>query len=86
MHVIKDENRGPTLEVVVSRMKTVQSLSRDLESASPVPVRFVAVSATIPNAEDVSQNLHLLHLLLFVGYLVNLVSEKLIFSVGHCIS
>ena len=83
MHVIKDENRGPTLEVVVSRMKTVQSLSKALESASTVPVRFVAVSATIPNAEDVSQNLHLLCFLLFVGYLVNLISEKMIFSVGH---
>ncbi|GAB1289931.1 Probable ATP-dependent DNA helicase HFM1 [Apodemus speciosus] len=55
VHVIKDENRGPTLEVVVSRMKTVQSLSRALESASPVPVRFVAVSATIPNAEDIAE-------------------------------
>ncbi|XP_021066772.1 probable ATP-dependent DNA helicase HFM1 [Mus pahari] len=55
VHVIKDENRGPTLEVVVSRMKTVQSLCRALESASPVPVRFVAVSATIPNAEDIAE-------------------------------
>ncbi|XP_052055209.1 probable ATP-dependent DNA helicase HFM1 [Apodemus sylvaticus] len=55
VHVIKDENRGPTLEVVVSRMKTVQSLSRALENASPVPVRFVAVSATIPNVEDIAE-------------------------------
>ncbi|XP_031193013.1 probable ATP-dependent DNA helicase HFM1 isoform X2 [Mastomys coucha] len=55
VHVIKDENRGPTLEAVVSRMKTVQSLSRALDSASPAPVRFVAVSATIPNAEDIAE-------------------------------
>ncbi|NP_001399493.1 probable ATP-dependent DNA helicase HFM1 isoform X2 [Rattus norvegicus] len=55
VHVIKDENRGPTLEVVVSRMKTVQSLSKTLENASPAPVRFVAVSATIPNAEDIAE-------------------------------
>lgn len=56
MHVIKDESRGATLEVVVSRMKTVQSsLWRLLENHDTVPsVRFVAVSATIPNAEDVS--------------------------------
>nr|XP_034365044.1 probable ATP-dependent DNA helicase HFM1 [Arvicanthis niloticus] len=54
VHVIKDENRGPTLEVVVSRMKTVQSSSRALENTSPAPVRFVAVSATIPNAEDIA--------------------------------
>ncbi|OBS74266.1 hypothetical protein A6R68_15199, partial [Neotoma lepida] len=52
VHILKDENRGPTLEVVVSRMKTVQSLSRALKNASPVPMRFVAVSATIPNTED----------------------------------
>ncbi|XP_021111324.1 probable ATP-dependent DNA helicase HFM1 [Heterocephalus glaber] len=56
VHVVKDENRGPTLEVVVSRMKTVQSLSLPLENTSnSVPVRFVAVSATIPNAEDVAE-------------------------------
>ncbi|XP_019061682.1 probable ATP-dependent DNA helicase HFM1 isoform X2 [Fukomys damarensis] len=56
VHVVKDENRGPTLEVVVSRMKTVRSLSPPLENMSTsVPVRFVAVSATIPNAEDVAE-------------------------------
>ncbi|XP_023576115.1 probable ATP-dependent DNA helicase HFM1 isoform X2 [Octodon degus] len=56
VHVVKDENRGPTLEVVVSRMKTVQSLSPPLENKSKnIPIRFVAVSATIPNAEDVAE-------------------------------
>ncbi|KAL1791202.1 putative ATP-dependent DNA helicase HFM1 isoform X1 [Sigmodon hispidus] len=55
VHIIKDENRGPTLEVVVSRMKTVQSLSKALKNASLVPMRFVAVSATIPNAEDIAE-------------------------------
>ncbi|XP_057356393.1 probable ATP-dependent DNA helicase HFM1 isoform X2 [Manis pentadactyla] len=56
VHVVKDENRGPTLEVVVSRMKTVQSLSYSLENARTIiPVRFVAVSATIPNAEDIAE-------------------------------
>lgn len=68
MHIIKDENRGPTLEVVVSRMKTIQSLSRTLQNASPVPMRFVAVSATIPNAEDVSHNLHLLDFIIYGIY------------------
>ncbi|XP_054240257.1 probable ATP-dependent DNA helicase HFM1 [Indicator indicator] len=54
VHVIKDESRGATLEVVVSRMKTVQSsLWRLSESHVTVPpLRFIAVSATIPNAED----------------------------------
>ncbi|XP_045703098.1 probable ATP-dependent DNA helicase HFM1 [Phyllostomus hastatus] len=56
VHVVKDENRGPTLEVVVSRMKTVQSLSHTLENTSSViPMRFIAVSATIPNAEDIAE-------------------------------
>ncbi|KAM9280685.1 LOW QUALITY PROTEIN: putative ATP-dependent DNA helicase HFM1 [Cariama cristata] len=60
VHVIKDESRGATLEVVVSRMKTVQSsLWRLLENRdhdSVPPLRFVAVSATIPNAEDIAES------------------------------
>ncbi|NXE89365.1 HFM1 helicase, partial [Menura novaehollandiae] len=57
VHVIKDESRGATLEVVVSRMKTVQSsLWRLLENHDSVrPLRFVAVSATIPNTEDIAE-------------------------------
>ncbi|XP_036611363.1 probable ATP-dependent DNA helicase HFM1 [Trichosurus vulpecula] len=56
VHVVKDENRGPTLEVVVSRMKTMSSLSQTSENSSTaILVRFVAVSATIPNAEDVAE-------------------------------
>ncbi|XP_072505160.1 probable ATP-dependent DNA helicase HFM1 isoform X2 [Notamacropus eugenii] len=56
VHVVKDENRGPTLEVVVSRMKTMSSLSQISENSSAaILVRFVAISATIPNAEDVAE-------------------------------
>ncbi|KAM9244799.1 putative ATP-dependent DNA helicase HFM1 isoform 2-T2 [Dugong dugon] len=56
VHIVKDENRGPILEVVVSRMKTVQSLSQTLENTSAIiPMRFVAVSATIPNVEDIAE-------------------------------
>ncbi|XP_048353797.1 probable ATP-dependent DNA helicase HFM1 [Sphaerodactylus townsendi] len=57
VHVVKDESRGATLEVVVSRMKTIQSsLSRCFENHDVVyPMRFVAVSATIPNAEDIAE-------------------------------
>ncbi|XP_030062595.1 putative ATP-dependent DNA helicase HFM1 [Microcaecilia unicolor] len=57
VHVVKDESRGATLEVVVSRMKTIQSsLSRSCENPDTVvPMRFVAVSATIPNAEDIAE-------------------------------
>ncbi|XP_064138381.1 probable ATP-dependent DNA helicase HFM1 isoform X10 [Loxodonta africana] len=56
VHIVKDENRGPILEVVVSRMKTVQSLPQTLENTSTIiPMRFVAVSATIPNVEDIAE-------------------------------
>ncbi|XP_075471666.1 putative ATP-dependent DNA helicase HFM1 isoform X2 [Ascaphus truei] len=57
VHTVKDESRGATLEVVVSRMKTIQSsLSRlNKESDFLLPMRFVAVSATIPNAEDITE-------------------------------
>ncbi|XP_029141554.1 probable ATP-dependent DNA helicase HFM1 [Protobothrops mucrosquamatus] len=57
VHVVKDESRGATLEVVVSRMKTIQSsFSQSSDNPSSVfPMRFVAVSATIPNAEDIAE-------------------------------
>ena len=42
VHILKD-NRGATLEAVVSRMKSVGS-----------DVRFVALSATVPNSEDIA--------------------------------
>lgn len=42
VHILK-ESRGATLEAVVSRMKSVAS-----------NVRFVALSATVPNSEDIS--------------------------------
>ncbi|KAF2754879.1 hypothetical protein EJ05DRAFT_533103 [Pseudovirgaria hyperparasitica] len=42
VHILKDE-RGPTLEAIVSRMK---SMGTDM--------RFVALSATVPNLEDVA--------------------------------
>ncbi|XP_007439573.2 probable ATP-dependent DNA helicase HFM1, partial [Python bivittatus] len=57
VHVVKDESRGATLEVVVSRMKTVQSsFSQSSDNPNSVLLmRFVAVSATIPNAEDIAE-------------------------------
>lgn len=61
---MKDESRGATLEVVVSRMKTVQSsLVRSSENPDSVlPMRFVAVSATIPNADDVSISMECIYI------------------------
>ena len=43
VHILK-ETRGATLEAVVSRMKSVDS-----------DVRFIALSATVPNSEDIAQ-------------------------------
>jgi Superfamily II helicase len=42
VHILK-ETRGATLEAVVSRMKNIGS-----------NVRFVALSATVPNSEDIA--------------------------------
>ncbi|XP_063535997.1 probable ATP-dependent DNA helicase HFM1 [Cydia strobilella] len=69
VHILNDETRGPVLEAVVSRMKTVESaaqsahrieqLQQQYQGAEPtcsVPpsIRFVAVSATVSNPEDVA--------------------------------
>ncbi|KAI1436469.1 hypothetical protein GGR50DRAFT_223618 [Xylaria sp. CBS 124048] len=43
VHILKD-SRGATLEAVVSRMKTIGA-----------SIRFVAISATVPNIDDVAQ-------------------------------
>lgn len=51
--MVKDKTRGATLEVVVTRMKTMYSYSRPVNPESNASMRFVAVSATIPNIQDV---------------------------------
>uniref|UniRef100_A0A3B4A8S9 Helicase ATP-binding domain-containing protein n=1 Tax=Periophthalmus magnuspinnatus TaxID=409849 RepID=A0A3B4A8S9_9GOBI len=53
VHVVKDATRGATLEVVVSRMKTVNAYRSAQNPEGAVSMRFVAVSATIPNITDV---------------------------------
>ncbi|XP_030630596.1 probable ATP-dependent DNA helicase HFM1 [Chanos chanos] len=54
VHVVKDAARGATLEVVVSRMKTMHSYRKAENHEANVSLRFVAVSATIPNITDVA--------------------------------
>ena len=60
IHQLNDETRGPTVEAIVSRMKTIRSSLAATQSAGgsgdggPM-LRFMAISATIPNIEDVSQ-------------------------------
>ncbi|KAI8916332.1 P-loop containing nucleoside triphosphate hydrolase protein [Gorgonomyces haynaldii] len=50
VHFVNEPGRGATLEAVVSRMKLA---SRTLDLAHCL--RFVAVSATIPNLEDIAE-------------------------------
>ncbi|XP_072547111.1 probable ATP-dependent DNA helicase HFM1 [Salminus brasiliensis] len=54
VHVVKDSTRGPTLEVVVSRMKTMHSYCMAEKPDATNRMRFVAVSATIPNICDIA--------------------------------
>ncbi|KAM4727735.1 putative ATP-dependent DNA helicase HFM1 [Anableps anableps] len=54
VHVVKDATRGATLEVVVSRMKAVNSYRTSQNPEAGVTMRLVAVSATIPNIADIA--------------------------------
>jgi len=56
VQLLSDNQRGATLETVVSRMKTIHSLNAaELKhnSADCPSIRFIAISATIPNVSDV---------------------------------
>ncbi|XP_032386453.1 probable ATP-dependent DNA helicase HFM1 isoform X2 [Etheostoma spectabile] len=54
VHVVKDATRGATLEVVVSRMKAVHAYRTAQNPETGLSMRFVAVSATIPNPSDIA--------------------------------
>ena len=68
VHTINDSSRGHTLEAVVTRMKTISKMikrgvvnpngggddgAQDSGDTETDAIRFMAVSATAPNAEDV---------------------------------
>ncbi|XP_070701535.1 probable ATP-dependent DNA helicase HFM1 [Pempheris klunzingeri] len=55
VHVVKDATRGATLEVVVSRMKAVHAYRTAHNPETGLSMRFVAVSATIPNISDIAE-------------------------------
>ncbi|CAM9750894.1 unnamed protein product [Lampetra planeri] len=66
VHTVGDESRGATLEAVVSRMKTLHNLAQGTvpptstkDALQPLHtcrgVRIIAVSATIPNIEDIAE-------------------------------
>lgn len=55
VHQLNDEVRGPTVEAIVSRMKTIRAAAGEgggVEGGRG-GLRFIAVSATIPNITDV---------------------------------
>lgn len=61
VHTINDGSRGATLEAVINRMKTVKEFEKFVDrkdgenSPSIGEIRFVAVSATIPNIDDLAK-------------------------------
>lgn len=57
IHQLNDDSRGPTMEAIVSRMKTIRaSLVWESGKGTVNSLRFIAVSATMPNISDVSIN------------------------------
>ena len=54
VHQLNDESRGPTMEAIVSRMKTIRSSLSWTEDGEGCKLRFIAISATMPNISDVS--------------------------------
>ncbi|XP_060524507.1 uncharacterized protein LOC132700928 [Cylas formicarius] len=50
VHLLNADVRGPTLEVAVCRMKTIETFM----NANNPKIRFIALSATIANVEDVA--------------------------------
>lgn len=60
VHLLNDEQRGASLEAIVSRMKTfsiqeqlgVQNMNQEFNERN---IRFIAVSATMPNIEDIGK-------------------------------
>ena len=56
MHVLGENGRGAVIEAVISRMKTY-AYRRSVEGKTDKSMRFIAVSATIPNIDDVRVNI-----------------------------
>ncbi|XP_053681653.1 probable ATP-dependent DNA helicase HFM1 [Sabethes cyaneus] len=55
VHILSDQYRGPTLEAVVSRMRSIHRfIGADDERVAVEPMRIIALSATIPNVADLA--------------------------------
>ena len=61
IHSIGDDQRGATMEAVISRMKTLRSVQISKSNQSAAKIRFIAASATAPNVEDIAHWLDPLH-------------------------
>lgn len=59
VHLLNDP-RGAALEAIVSRIKMI-SRSPQMETSPLAHVRFLAVSATIPNIDDLGKIIYFLH-------------------------
>ena len=55
VHALVDESRGPTLEAVIARMRTVSQAEQVHSAGLPIAkMRVLAASATMSNVEDVA--------------------------------
>lgn len=50
VHILNEEKRGGMLEALVSRLKSISWLRNDLSKRN---IRFIAVSGTIPNVDQI---------------------------------
>lgn len=55
IHFLKDGCRGATLEVVISRMKSMRKVLVDSGEYTFPNLRIIAISATIPNLRDFAE-------------------------------
>lgn len=49
VHLLNEPRRGATLEAVISRMKFIDNYLNSMQK-----IRYIAISATIPNADDIA--------------------------------
>ncbi|XP_062538185.1 probable ATP-dependent DNA helicase HFM1 [Armigeres subalbatus] len=55
VHILNDQSRGPVLEAVVSRMRSIHRFVETGEQGVKVePMRIIALSATAPNVADLA--------------------------------
>ncbi|CAM9750560.1 unnamed protein product [Chrysoparadoxa australica] len=57
IHTMNDPGRGATLEMIIARMKALKRLPQVMERDLPAAhLRCIALSATLPNVEDIAGN------------------------------